>query len=75
MNKVFIGKDMCIFGYMLELFLEVGLLVVGINIGLLGFMLMLVIVYFIKIFCLEVGIVISVLYNLFYDNGIKFFLV
>lgn len=27
--KIIIGKDMCIFGYMLELVLEVGLVVVG----------------------------------------------
>lgn len=73
--KIIIGKDMCIFGYMLEFVLEVGFVVVGLLVLFIGFMLMLVVVYLMWIFCVEVGIVILVLYNLFYDNGIKFFFI
>lgn len=73
--KIIIGKDMCIFGYMLELVLEVGLVVVGFFVFFIGLMLILVVVYLMCIFCVEVGIVIFVLYNLFYDNGIKFFFI
>lgn len=74
MKKVIIGKDICIFGYMLELVFEVGLIVVGLFVVFVGLMLIFVIVYLICIFCVEVGIVILVFYNLYYDNGIKFFL-
>lgn len=38
-------------------------------------MLILVVVFLICMFGVDVGIVISVLYNLYYDNGIKFFFV
>lgn len=73
--KIIIGKDICILGYMLELVLEVGLVVVGFFVLFIGFMLILVIVYLMCVFCVEVGIVIFVLYNFFYDNGIKFFFI
>lgn len=47
MRKVIIGKDICIFGYMLEFVLEVGFVVVGLKVIFIGLMLMLVVVYFI----------------------------
>lgn len=72
---VVIGKDICIFGYMFEVVLEVGLVVVGVDVQLLGLMLILVVVFLICMLGVDVGIVISVLYNLYYDNGIKFFFV
>ncbi|WJG07808.1 phosphoglucosamine mutase [Aliiglaciecola sp. LCG003] len=72
-NKVMIGKDTRISGYMLESCLEAGLSAAGINIGLLGPMPTPAIAYLTKTFRSEAGIVISASHNPFYDNGIKFF--
>lgn len=72
-NKVLIGKDTRISGYMLESSLEAGLSAAGINIGLLGPMPTPAIAYLTKTFRSEAGIVISASHNPFYDNGIKFF--
>lgn len=72
-NKVLIGKDTRISGYMLESALEAGLSAAGINIGLLGPMPTPAIAYLTKTFRSEAGIVISASHNPFYDNGIKFF--
>ena len=72
-NKVLIGKDTRISGYMLESCLEAGLSAAGINIGLLGPMPTPAIAYLTKTFRSEAGIVISASHNPFYDNGIKFF--
>lgn len=72
-NKVLIGKDTRISGYMLESALEAGLSAAGINIGLLGQMPTPAIAYLTKTFRSEAGIVISASHNPYYDNGIKFF--
>lgn len=72
-NKVLIGKDTRISGYMLESALEAGLSAAGINIGLLGPMPTPAIAYLTKTFRSEAGIVISASHNPYYDNGIKFF--
>jgi phosphoglucosamine mutase len=72
-NKVLIGKDTRISGYMLESALEAGLSAAGINIGLLGPMPTPAIAYLTKTFRSEAGIVISASHNPFFDNGIKFF--
>lgn len=72
-NKVLIGKDTRISGYMLESALEAGLAAAGINIGLLGPMPTPAIAYLTKTFRSEAGIVISASHNPYYDNGIKFF--
>lgn len=72
-NKVMIGKDTRISGYMLESALEAGLSAAGINIGLLGPMPTPAIAYLTKTFRSEAGIVISASHNPYYDNGIKFF--
>ncbi|MBJ2138656.1 phosphoglucosamine mutase [Paraglaciecola chathamensis] len=72
-NKVIIGKDTRISGYMLESALESGLSAAGINIGLLGPMPTPAIAYLTKTFRSEAGIVISASHNPYYDNGIKFF--
>jgi len=72
-NKVIIGKDTRISGYMLESALEAGLSAAGINIGLLGPMPTPAIAYLTKTFRSEAGIVISASHNPFFDNGIKFF--
>tara|TARA_R110002012_G_scaffold317389_1_gene533668 strand:+ start:752 stop:2095 length:1344 start_codon:yes stop_codon:yes gene_type:complete len=72
-NKVIIGKDTRISGYMLESALESGLSAAGISIGLLGPMPTPAIAYLTKTFRSEAGIVISASHNPYYDNGIKFF--
>jgi phosphoglucosamine mutase len=72
-NKVLIGKDTRISGYMLESSLEAGLSAAGINSGLLGPMPTPAIAYLTKTFRSEAGIVISASHNPYYDNGIKFF--
>ena len=55
-NKVLIGKDTRISGYMLESSLEAGLSAAGINIGLLGPMPTPAIAYLTKTFRSEAGI-------------------
>ena len=72
-NKVLIGKDTRISGYMLESALEAGLSAAGINVCLLGPMPTPAIAYLTKTFRSEAGIVISASHNPYYDNGIKFF--
>ena len=72
-NKVLIGKDTRISGYMLESALESGLSAAGINIGLLGPMPTPAIAYLTRTFRSEAGIVISASHNPYPDNGIKFF--
>ncbi len=72
-NKVLIGKDTRLSGYMLESALEAGLSAAGITVGLLGPMPTPAIAYLTKTFRSEAGIVISASHNPYYDNGIKFF--
>ncbi|WP_018981615.1 phosphoglucosamine mutase [Salinimonas chungwhensis] len=72
-NKVLVGKDTRISGYMLESALESGLSAAGINIGLLGPMPTPAIAYLTRTFRSEAGIVISASHNPYHDNGIKFF--
>ncbi|QBY02945.1 phosphoglucosamine mutase [Thalassotalea sp. HSM 43] len=72
-QKVLIGKDTRISGYMLESALEAGFSAAGIDIGLMGPMPTPAIAYLTKTFRAEAGIVISASHNPFYDNGIKFF--
>lgn len=72
-NKVLIGKDTRISGYMLESALEAGFSAAGIDIELLGPMPTPGIAYLTKTFRAEAGVVISASHNPFYDNGIKFF--
>lgn len=72
-NKVLIGKDTRLSGYMLESALEAGLSAAGLNVGLLGPMPTPAIAYLTKTFRYEAGIVISASHNPYYDNGIKFF--
>lgn len=72
-NKILIGKDTRLSGYMLESALEAGLSAAGLNVGLLGPMPTPAIAYLTKTFRSEAGIVISASHNPYYDNGIKFF--
>ncbi len=72
-NKVLIGKDTRISGYMLEAALEAGLSAAGVQSKLLGPMPTPAVAYLTKTFRAEAGIVISASHNPYYDNGIKFF--
>lgn len=72
-NKVLIGKDTRISGYMLESALEAGLSAAGVDIHLLGPMPTPGIAYLTRTLRASAGIVISASHNPYYDNGLKFF--
>jgi phosphoglucosamine mutase len=72
-QKVLIGKDTRVSGYMFESALEAGLSAAGIDIHLLGPMPTPGIAYLTRTFHAQAGIVISASHNPFDDNGIKFF--
>ncbi|MCC9000559.1 MAG: phosphoglucosamine mutase [Candidatus Contendobacter sp.] len=72
-NKVVIGKDTRISGYMFESALEAGLSASGVNIALLGPMPTPGIAYLTRTLHACAGIVVSASHNPYYDNGIKFF--
>ncbi|QLB12837.1 phosphoglucosamine mutase [Bisgaardia hudsonensis] len=72
-NKVLIGKDTRISGYMLESALEAGLAAAGLSAAFTGPMPTPAIAYLTRTFRAEAGIVISASHNPYYDNGIKFF--
>ncbi len=72
-NKVVIGKDTRISGYMFESALEAGLSAAGVDIELLGPMPTPGIAYLTRTLRASAGIVISASHNPYYDNGLKFF--
>ena len=72
-NRVVIGKDTRISGYMFESALEAGLSAAGVDIELLGPMPTPGIAYLTRTLRASAGIVISASHNPFYDNGLKFF--
>lgn len=72
-NRVVIGKDTRISGYMFESALEAGLSAAGVNIALLGPMPTPGIAYLTRTLHACAGIVVSASHNPYYDNGIKFF--
>ncbi|MAZ77919.1 MAG: phosphoglucosamine mutase [Legionellaceae bacterium] len=72
-NKVVIGKDTRISGYMFESALEAGLSAAGVNIELLGPMPTPAIAYLTRTLNAKAGIVISASHNPYQDNGVKFF--
>ncbi len=72
-DKVLIGKDTRISGYLLESSLEAGFSAAGVNISLLGPMPTPGIAYLTRTARACAGIVISASHNPFHDNGIKIF--
>ncbi|MCH7815782.1 MAG: phosphoglucosamine mutase [Proteobacteria bacterium] len=72
-NKILIGKDTRISGYMFEAALEAGVTAAGVNISLLGPMPTPAVAYLTRTLRAQAGIVISASHNSFEDNGIKFF--
>jgi len=72
-DKILIGKDTRISGYLLESVLEAGLASAGVDTHLLGPMPTPAIAYLTRTLRAKGGIVISASHNPYYDNGIKFF--
>jgi phosphoglucosamine mutase len=72
-NRVLIGKDTRVSGYMFESALQAGLIAAGAEVGLLGPMPTPAIAYLTRTFNAAAGIVISASHNPYQDNGIKFF--
>ena len=72
-NRVVIGKDTRISGYMFESALEAGLSAAGVDVELLGPMPTPGIAYLTRTLRASAGVVISASHNPYYDNGLKFF--
>lgn len=72
-QKILVGKDTRVSGYMFESALEAGIIAAGVDVGLLGPMPTPAISYLTRTFRAQAGIVISASHNPFVDNGIKFF--
>jgi phosphoglucosamine mutase len=72
-NRIVIGKDTRISGYMFESALESGIIAAGMNVQILGPMPTPGIAYLTRTFRAAAGIVISASHNSYHDNGIKFF--
>lgn len=72
-QRVLMGKDTRLSGYMLESALEAGLLSAGVSVEFLGPMPTPAIAYLTRNFRAAAGVVISASHNPYYDNGIKFF--
>ncbi|MFK7863674.1 MAG: phosphoglucosamine mutase [Pseudohongiellaceae bacterium] len=72
-NKILIGKDTRISGYMFEAALEAGIAAAGVDIHLTGPMPTPAIAYLTRTLRAQAGIVISASHNSFADNGIKLF--
>ena len=71
-NKIIIGKDTRISGYMFEAALEAGATAAGVDINLLGPMPTPAVAYLTRTLRAQAGIVISASHNSFEDNGINF---
>jgi len=72
-NRILVGKDTRISGYLFESALQAGIIAAGVDVSLLGPMPTPAIAYLTRTFRAAAGIVISASHNPFDDNGIKFF--
>lgn len=72
-NRVLIGKDTRLSGYMFESALEAGLAAAGVDVALLGPMPTPAVAYLTRTYRAVAGIVISASHNPYDDNGVKFF--
>lgn len=72
-DKVLVGKDTRISGYMLENAVVAGLSAAGMDVHMLGVMPTPGIAYFTRTFHAAAGVVISASHNVFSDNGVKVF--
>ena len=73
LQRVLIGKDTRVSGYLLEAALESGFSAAGVDVTLCGPMPTPGVAYLTKALRLSAGVVISASHNLYQDNGIKFF--
>lgn len=67
------GCDLWVSGEMLEVVVIVGLISEGVDVLWVGVLLIFVVVYLIGVYDVDFGVMILVLYNLMFDNGIKIF--
>ena len=72
-DRILIGKDTRVSGYMLESALESGLLSAGTDVGLMGPMPTPAVAYLTRALRAAAGIMISASHNPYQDNGIKIF--
>ena len=72
-QRVLIGKDTRVSGYLLEAALESGFSAAGVDVTLCGPMPTPGVAYLTKALRLSAGVMISASHNLYQDNGIKFF--
>jgi phosphoglucosamine mutase len=72
-NRILIGKDTRLSGYMLESALVAGICSMGVDVLLIGPLPTPGIAYVTRSLCAAAGIVISASHNPYQDNGIKFF--
>ncbi len=72
-NKILIGKDTRISGYLIESALTSGICSMGMNVLLVGPLPTPAVAYLTRAMRLDAGIVISASHNPYHDNGIKFF--
>jgi len=72
-NRVVIGKDTRLSGYMLENALVAGFTAAGIDVFLLGPVPTPAVAMLCRSLRADIGVMISASHNLFYDNGIKLF--
>src|SRR5690606_16867547 len=72
-QRILVGKDTRISGYLFESALQAGIIAAGVDVSLLGPMPTPAVAYLTRTFRAAAGIVISASHNPFDDNGIKFF--
>src|SRR5690606_18089285 len=72
-QRLLVGKDTRISGYLFESALQAGIIAAGVDVSLLGPMPTPAVAYLTRTFRAAAGIVISASHNPFDDNGIKFF--
>lgn len=72
-QRILIGKDTRVSGYLLEAAMESGFSAAGVDVTLCGPMPTPGVAYLTKALRLSAGVVISASHNLYQDNGIKFF--
>lgn len=72
-NRIIIGKDTRISGYMLETALQAGIISAGPNVQLLGPIPTPGVAYLTHILKASMGIMITASHNPYYDNGVKIF--
>ena len=72
-NRIIIGKDTRISGYMLETALQSGMIAAGANVQLLGPIPTPGVAYLTKVLKASAGVMVSASHNPYHDNGVKIF--